>query len=411
MKSIAETSTTLDPKVGNRWRARIIEGDIWGSSGFYSRKVIERDGPKTWPKGTAVFMDHPGEAESYDRPERSVRDLVGRIASTPAYESDGLYSDIEFYSWAAPVIAEMASDVGLSIRAYAEGQQGEAAGRKGTVITALHEGLSVDVVTKAGAGGKLMSLLESARRQKIEEAANIGQWIESRLHLALTQYADDMFGDGRLTREERIALSGAVGDALVAFAATLEQSAPQLYERGLWSEPDTAAESGPTNVHPDVPAPAGQHHPTPTSEEDSMGTIQVDEAEHGRLTEAAGRVAQAEQAEQTAVKALAVYKAREAARPAVTKKVGESTLPTSRRARIVESVLQQVRVDENGAANADQLVTITEAEVKAAEVDMAEIAEALGLGQVRNFGATESANGPTVDDFDAAFGVKTSREG
>lgn len=142
-----------------------------------------------------------------------------------------------------------------------------------------------------------------------------------------------------------------------------------------------------------------------------MGHIQVDEAEHGRLTEAAGRVPTLESERDTAneradkaERELAIHKAREAARPAVTKKVGESGLPATRKARIVESVLKQVRLDENGAANAEELVSITEAEVRDAETEIAEIAEALGHGSVRGFGRTqESSGGASVEDFDEAF--------
>ena len=47
-----------------------------------------------------------------DRPERSVRDLAGRISSTPVYEADGLYADLTLYSWAAPIVREMAEDIG-----------------------------------------------------------------------------------------------------------------------------------------------------------------------------------------------------------------------------------------------------------------------------------------------------------
>jgi hypothetical protein len=148
-----------------------------------------------------------------------------------------------------------------------------------------------------------------------------------------------------------------------------------------------------------------------------MGHIQVDEAEHGRLTEAAGRVPTLEserdtanQRAETAERELAVHKAREAARPAVTKKVGESSLPATRKARIIESVLKQVRLDENGAANAEELASITEAEVRDAETEIAEIAEALGHGSVHGFGQTVTeSGGATVEDFDAAFA--TSQEG
>ena len=50
----------------------------------------------------------------------------------------------------------------MSIRAAASVESGKRAGRRGPVITELLEGISVDLVTRPGAGGKLISLLESA---------------------------------------------------------------------------------------------------------------------------------------------------------------------------------------------------------------------------------------------------------
>lgn len=45
----------------------------------------------------------------------------------------------------------------------------------------------------------------------------LAEWLESRIHLTFTQIADDLFGDGIVTRQERIALSGLIGDALDVF--------------------------------------------------------------------------------------------------------------------------------------------------------------------------------------------------
>jgi hypothetical protein len=45
----------------------------------------------------------------------------------------------------------------------------------------------------------------------------LAEWLEARIHLNFTEMADYMFGDGYLTREERIALSGLIGDALDLF--------------------------------------------------------------------------------------------------------------------------------------------------------------------------------------------------
>ena len=118
-ESAPVTAATAAQDGGLRYRARLIEGDRQGSSGYYPREVIERDGPTTWPQGTQVFMDHPGEMERHDRPERSVRDLAGRIDSTPVYEGDGLYADVYLSPWSAGIVREMADDIGMSIRAGA----------------------------------------------------------------------------------------------------------------------------------------------------------------------------------------------------------------------------------------------------------------------------------------------------
>lgn len=79
-------------------------------------------------------------------------------------------------------------------------------------------------------------------RRVLNEAANLGNWLESRIHLSFTEIADMLFGDGRLTREERIALSSAIGEALTAFNAAIQTNMPGLYARDPWREaPEQAA--------------------------------------------------------------------------------------------------------------------------------------------------------------------------
>lgn len=86
----------------------------------------------------------------------------------------------------------------------------------------------------------------AADYQRLQEAANTGEWLESRLHLMFTEIADNMFGDGRLTREERKTLSAALGAALDALRGKIEAGAAQLYTRKPWQNPEEApmAESG-----------------------------------------------------------------------------------------------------------------------------------------------------------------------
>jgi hypothetical protein len=233
----------------------------WGSSGYYSAAVLEAAGKsKVWPAGTHMYFDHPDAIEAEVRPERSVKDLAATLTEDARWDSsrESLVARVEPVGLGKTVLVDEAfrKAIACSVRASAEFSVGEAEGRKGVIVKEIFADTfnSVDFVTHAGRGGMI---LESARAAvdtdvpavflresavaKIREARNIGQWIESRLHLELTQLADNMFGDGRLTREERISLSSAVGDALTAFTSDLEKSAPQLYTRDLWAEPEAMA--------------------------------------------------------------------------------------------------------------------------------------------------------------------------
>lgn len=158
---------------GSRRKVTIIQAG-WGSSGYYGREMLERDGPAAWPVGTQMFLDHPSRSEESDRPERSVKDLAARIASPPRMEGGELVAEADIFAHWAPVIDALAGDIGLSIRAHGTSEAGEAEGRQGPIITAITEGISVDFVTRAGAGGKIGELIESARESlTLEEAADL----------------------------------------------------------------------------------------------------------------------------------------------------------------------------------------------------------------------------------------------
>ena len=147
---------------GNKWRVKVIESG-WGSSGYYPAAMLKEYGPAVFKKGTKIFMNHPSMTESSDRPERDVHQLAGKLASDAVFQESGLFADVEFYSHYAPIIREMAEDIGLSIHAFGEASVGEAEGRTGPIIESLVADplTSVDVVTVAGAGGKFLTLLES----------------------------------------------------------------------------------------------------------------------------------------------------------------------------------------------------------------------------------------------------------
>jgi hypothetical protein len=453
----------------------------WGSSGYYSAELLERDGPKVFRTGMHMYVDHPSFSEETDRPERSIRDLAGRLASNAVWEATGpdgpgLYADAKVFSSYQAFIVEKAADIGLSIRGRGSAHTGEAEGRTGTIIDELVMAESVDFVTRAGRGGKILQLLESAREERLAEAEeltandrrqmlndalggrynqpktytwvrdftdtwvvfdlegdapdpgtyrlaytvedgevvladmptkvtvravyipvgdevipvvdteeaqrrlaearNVGQWLESRLHLTFTQLADDMFGDGRLTREERIALSSAIGDGLTAFTAALESSAPQLYTRDLWQEPEATSTQE-----------AGM--PEPTAEERlTEATRQRDDLQT-QLTEATTQRDVATERAERAESDLRVRDARDHVREALAKP--EVTLSDKTKATLVERLSANPPKTTDGALDKDALT-------KAIEAEVAVFAEALGVGTVSGMGGGTAPNGQAVTE-------------
>lgn len=67
----------------------------------------------------------------------------------------------------------------------------------------------------------------------------LAEWFEAHLHLDFTQAADEMFGDGYLTRDERMALSHLIGLALDAFHAGMVTEPALIGVRGRerWDKP------------------------------------------------------------------------------------------------------------------------------------------------------------------------------
>lgn len=382
----------------------------WGSSGYYSAEVLEAAGrDRVFAAGTHMYIDHPSASENNDRPERSLRDLAAVLAEDATWNGTALRGKARVFAPYQPLVAEMKDDIGVSIRAGGEVEMGEAEGRRGRIVTALVNATSVDFVTRAGRGGRIAQLLESARptATHLAEARNVGQWVESAIHRDFTVMADNMAGEGRLTREERIQMSSAIGDALAAFVSNLEANAPQLYQRDLWDEPTAPA------VSEGAPAPTS----TPTEQEAPVADLT--EAEVTALRDQAAQ-AEAALAEAATLRTkLAESDARTAARPVVAAKVAESkTLGARTQARLVESIVGALPVVDGAIAD-EALTAAVESAVTAAE---AEIADYMRTAQpvaplFGSFGsAVEAAAGATGEpvtesDIDKAAGSAFGRTG
>jgi hypothetical protein len=142
-----------------------------GSSAFYPKEVLERDGPKVFKAGTHVYLNHPTAAEEASRPEGDVKNLAGVLTTSAVYNEagasgPGLYARMKVFADHAQTVEEKAPHVGMSIRASGIAESGKS--KDGLpVLKELTSAESVDVVTKAGAGG--MILQEGARPVSAKE--------------------------------------------------------------------------------------------------------------------------------------------------------------------------------------------------------------------------------------------------
>lgn len=143
-----------------------------GSSGYYPAAVLERDGPKVFPKGTKNFWNHPTDAEESARPEGDLRDLASVLTEDAHYEPSGpagagLYARAEVQPTFRSSVDSLAKHIGMSIRAAGKAREGTAPdGKKTKLIEELTRGISVDYVTTPGAGGQILQLFEAARNRQ-----------------------------------------------------------------------------------------------------------------------------------------------------------------------------------------------------------------------------------------------------
>jgi hypothetical protein len=162
-----------------------------GSSAFYPAEVLKRDGPKVFTAGTHVYLNHPTAAEEAQRPEGDVSNLAGVLTTTAVYHENhakgpGLYGRMKVFADHAQMVEEKAAHVGMSIRASGIAESGKQVDGR-PVLKELTGAESVDVVTKAGAGG--MILTEAARSANTNtggemDAAEVQKLIESAVKAA-----------------------------------------------------------------------------------------------------------------------------------------------------------------------------------------------------------------------------------
>lgn len=138
----------------------------WSVNGrYYAKEVLGRAAGLF--EGGQAYADHPSRTERQDRPERSVRDLVGYYENV-RQESDGsLTADLHVVQdWMKPIVRAAVNEngnlAGLSINALGETRPGEVAGKRGMIVEDIIKHNSTDVVTTPAAGGKFEKLIASS---------------------------------------------------------------------------------------------------------------------------------------------------------------------------------------------------------------------------------------------------------
>lgn len=147
-------------------RVRLIRAG-WSKNDRYYPDHALQAASGLW-EGVKAYADHPGRSEQKDRPERSVRDIVG-VYENITHLDGATRADFRVIGaareWLWPLVEESVRTgrdlIGLSINALGQTVKGEAEGRKGIVVEAITHANSVDVVTEPAAGGGFETLMMS----------------------------------------------------------------------------------------------------------------------------------------------------------------------------------------------------------------------------------------------------------
>lgn len=149
---------------------------------FYSHELLQRIAQSF--NGVKAYADHPSKTEESDRPERSIKDIVGyyhspkfvEVGGSGAIEAILKINDGTSYDWAWDLVKEAVAYsgkfkdkdlVGISINAYGSSHVVEMGNEVVNMVDDLTEVQSADIVTQAGAGGGFR-LREAVKRALTE---------------------------------------------------------------------------------------------------------------------------------------------------------------------------------------------------------------------------------------------------
>jgi hypothetical protein len=154
-------------------------------SHFYGADTIQDAAANNIFNGSQCYADHPGQDEETNRPERSIKDLLGyfsncRVVIT-ANGKTSLAATLNIQEGAEWVIGLIKTAIeygkkfpgkvyaGISINADGDVEPRDMGGQHVNYVHKITGAFSADIVTKPARGGKFLSLVESANGARYQK--------------------------------------------------------------------------------------------------------------------------------------------------------------------------------------------------------------------------------------------------
>ena len=153
---------------GREWEVVLIKAGVSANGNLYTKEALKAAIPLF--EGVKAYADHPTPSEARERPERSIKDVVGWFEEIRYQDGEirALFKVSESADWLRIMIRDAYERgkkdlVGFSIRADAEGRRGTVGESARFVVAKFTKISSVDVVTTPAAGGEVVELVASDR--------------------------------------------------------------------------------------------------------------------------------------------------------------------------------------------------------------------------------------------------------
>lgn len=204
LRLIEKDSSESKDSEGRKFKVILIQEGLGNLKDlfYYTRECLQNS--VSIFEGKKIFANHPDKEEEQLRPERDVKDILGHFENVEFDESEGrgkLIAEVNIlpdqaFDWARALLKQAVEYskkypdkefVGLSINASGDAEDmgiedfmnkveipdealkklasaKDQGAEKIRVVSNISDAISVDLVTEAGAGGKILEMIEGAKK-------------------------------------------------------------------------------------------------------------------------------------------------------------------------------------------------------------------------------------------------------